>query len=133
MRESAKEKNVHISLELQPDIGEVTLDPKGVYRCILNLVSNAVDASDKPEGAVTIATQVVEEDSLLKISVSDNGCGISEEDKGKLFNVFFSTKGSKGTGLGLAVTEKIVSEHGGEIKVASKDGAGTTFTITLSR
>lgn len=131
MREKAKEKNIDISLELQPDLGEVVLDPKGIYRCILNLVSNAVDACGKPKGIVEITTHVPGTDNCLEISVSDNGCGISEENLEDLFKVFFSTKGSKGTGLGLAVTQKIISEHEGNIKVESELDIGTKFIITL--
>lgn len=131
LNEKAQEGNIDISSDLQSDIGEVTFDPKGIYRCILNLASNALDACDKSEGAVVITTKHVETDDSLEISVSDNGCGISEEDKENLFKVFFSTKGTKGTGLGLAVTEKIISEHGGEIRVDSEVGTGTTFTIKL--
>lgn len=131
LKEKAEERNIHLSSDLQSDIGEVTLDPRGIYRCILNLASNALDACDKSEGVVKISTKHVKTDDSLEISVSDNGCGISDEDKENLFKVFFSTKGSKGTGLGLSVTEKIVGEHGGEIRVDSELGKGTTFTIKL--
>ena len=133
MREKAKEKNADISLELQPDLRQVILDPKGIYRCILNLVSNAIDACDKSKGIVKIVTHVPKTDNCFEISVSDNGCGISEESLKNLFKVFFSTKGSKGTGLGLAVTQKIISEHGGDIKVESELDVGTKFIITLPK
>ena len=131
LREKAKENNVDISLELESNIGAINLDPKGIYRCILNLVSNAVDACDKPAGVVVITTKSMESEGSLEVLVSDNGCGISEEDRENIFNVFFSTKGTKGTGLGLSVTEKIISEHNGEINVKSEPGAGTTFIIEL--
>jgi signal transduction histidine kinase len=129
LREKAKENNVDILLDLESNIEAINLDPKGIYRCILNLVSNAVDACDQPAGVVVITTKRIE--GSINVLVSDNGCGISKEDRENIFNVFFSTKGSKGTGLGLSVTEKIISEHGGEIKVKSEPGAGTTFTIKL--
>ncbi len=129
LREKAKENNVDILLDLESNMGAINLDPKGIYRCILNLVSNAVDACDKPAGVVVITTKRIE--GSINVLVSDNGCGISKEDRENIFNVFFSTKGSKGPGLGLSVTEKIISEHGGEIKVKSEPGTGTTFTIKL--
>jgi signal transduction histidine kinase len=69
--------------------------------------------------------------NMLYISVADDGCGISEEDRAKLFQIFHSTKGSRGTGLGLAVTKKIITEHGGEIEVESEVDVGTRFTIKL--
>ena len=131
MTEKARENGVEMVLDLQPDLGEVVLDPQGVYRCILNLVGNAVDASDKDEGAVKLGTRARLEDGMLDITVADNGCGISEDDLKQLFKVFFSTKGSNGTGLGLAVTQKIIKEHGGDIQVESELSVGTQFTITL--
>lgn len=129
MRENAADAGVALSLSLSPDIGETLLDPKGIYRCILNLVANAVEACDKKDGRVSIAT--AKETGRVTVAVSDNGCGIGKEDQKKLFDAFFSTKGSKGTGLGLAVTEKIIREHGGSIRVDSAPGAGTTFTLQL--
>jgi signal transduction histidine kinase len=65
--------------------------------------------------------------------VEDNGCGMDEETQSKLFQRFFSTKGTKGTGLGLMVTRKIVNEHGGTIEVDSVPGRGTRFNIRLPR
>ena len=130
MSEIARQKNVDILLELQPDIQPAILDPKSIYRCVLNLVSNAVDACDKPKGAVKITTCILTKDDL-GILISDNGCGISEENLKNIFRIFFSTKGSKGTGLGLAVTQKIISEHGGDITAESEVGIGTKFAITL--
>ena len=126
----ALEKNVDVQTELQSDIGIVILDPKSIYRCVLNLVTNAIDACDKPKGIVKINTNI-KEDNMLEITVSDNGCGISEENIEKIFKVFYSTKGNKGTGLGLGVTEKIIAEHGGNIKVESKIGEGTSFIISI--
>lgn len=123
----AAERGVVIELALAEGIGQRTLDPKGVYRCVLNLVGNAVDACSEPSGRVEIST--AEDAQGLAVSVSDNGSGISPENQEKLFEAFFSTKGSKGTGLGLAVTHKIVEEHGGAIAVQSEEGMGTTFTM----
>lgn len=136
MTETARQKNVTVRIDLQPDIADVILDPRAIYRCVLNLVSNAVDAcgkseDDNTESVVQIATRVLEEDDRLEISVSDNGCGIDEENLKNIFRIFFTTKGSKGTGLGLAVTEKIISEHGGDIQAESQLNVGTRFTIAL--
>jgi signal transduction histidine kinase len=131
MSPKARDKKVELVLALQPDVGELVFDPKAIYRCILNLVSNAIDASDKPTARVEISTQATKEDGRLRIRVSDNGQGIKEENLKNLFKAFFSTKGSKGTGLGLAVTQKIIVEHGGDIVAESKVGVGTTFTIAL--
>jgi signal transduction histidine kinase len=72
---------------------------------------------------------VREEQKFIRFEVEDNGAGMSEEIKEKIFTSFFSTKGGQGTGLGLLVTMKLVEEHGGTIGVTSSSGRGTTFTI----
>ncbi len=63
--------------------------------------------------------------------ISDNGAGMNDETKRKVFSSFYSTKGNRGTGLGLLVTSKIIAEHGGEIYFESAEGVGTTFTVRL--
>ena len=131
MREKAKKKDVEILFNPSFDLCQMFLDAKGIYRCILNLVSNAIDACDKPHGAVEITTRIVEANRWFEIIISDNGCGISEENLKKLFTPFFSTKSSEGTGLGLAITYKIISEHGGRMNVESELCMGTKFTIEL--
>ncbi|MBV8233564.1 MAG: HAMP domain-containing histidine kinase, partial [Planctomycetaceae bacterium] len=70
-------------------------------------------------------------ESLVTITVADNGVGIAEEDIGSIFQVFASTKGARGTGLGLPVSQKIIREHGGKIVVTSKVGKGSQFVIEL--
>ena len=131
MRAKAKQKGVEI--ECVPDLAlrQATLDPKGIRRSLLNLVSNAVDACDDG-GRVRVILDAVGAERFT-IRVADSGCGIPEEHRKKLFQVFFSSKGSKGTGLGLAVTGKIIQEHGGRIDVETEVGQGTTFIITLPR
>jgi signal transduction histidine kinase len=67
----------------------------------------------------------------VEYQVRDNGCGMEEETRKKIFQIFFSTKGSRGTGLGLMIAKKIVDEHGGVIDVSSQKGNGTVFTVKL--
>ena len=133
MELKAKESSIEIVRNFDPTIGEVSLDPKGIYRCLLNLVSNAIDACincpDRP-GRVEVRT-AIENEWAARFDVSDNGCGMDEEIQKKVFSRFFSTKGSKGTGLGLLVTQKIVQEHDGIINFVSETGKGSTFTIRL--
>lgn len=133
IEQSAKENNVRINLNLSPNIGLFCMDPKGIYRCILNLVSNAIYAcQEKGGGEISIETSG-DREKKLKIAVADTGTGISKENLEHIFDVFFSTKGSKGTGLGLAVTKQIISEHLGTINVDSEIGKGSKFTITLPK
>jgi two-component system NtrC family sensor kinase len=111
----------------------VVLDPRTVHRCLMNMVTNAIDAcifdpeADKNH-QVTVVT-AMEGEHMVRFDVKDNGCGMSEEVKSKLFSSFFSTKGVKGTGLGLLVTAKLIEEHKGSIDVDSTEGVGTTFII----
>ena len=133
MEQKAKEKGVSITWKPNQKLTEVEIDPKGIKRCVLNLVSNAVDACENLEDAKVKVTSEIISNKYFKIDISDNGIGMPPEVQKKLFQVFFSTKGSKGTGLGLAVTHKIIKEHDGNIKVKSEVGEGTTFTIILPK
>ncbi len=121
---------VTVDFKPDPDMSEVEVDAKGMRRCLLNLVTNAVDACTHG-GKATVETLAPDGDGKVRVLVTDTGCGMDEETVKKLFTVFFSTKGSKGTGLGLPVTRKIVEEHGGELQVESEKGRGTTFTVVL--
>lgn len=127
----AGEQGVTIKRAPRTFSGEVVLDATGIRRCILNLAGNAVDACAGMDGGLIGITADAVDDSIVRIVISDNGSGISEEDRSQLFRIFFSTKGSKGTGLGLAVTHKIISEHEGTIEVESAPGKGTQFIISL--
>lgn len=127
---------------LQPDCGlaievdtdhagdRAHLDTKGLFRCLLNLLGNAAEAVPA-EGGRIIVRAVATPDNGLVIEVRDNGPGIPEENRDKVFEPFFSTKGSRGTGLGLAVTQKVIREHGGEITVGVAPEGGALFRITL--
>ncbi|MDB5351340.1 MAG: signal transduction histidine kinase [Planctomycetota bacterium] len=129
----SRAKELGVSLSWQPaDLPELNLDPDGIHRAILNIVTNAIDASEEATGAgVTVATAWDDEAATARITISDNGVGIPEENLATIFQVFASTKGARGTGLGLPVSQKIVREHGGEISVTSKIGQGATFVINL--
>jgi signal transduction histidine kinase len=127
----AQESGVDVAWEGGASLDDVVIDPTGIRRCLLNLVSNAVDACRSENGGRVRVTSQLGDADTFRVLISDNGCGISESDKRKLFRTFFSTKGSRGTGLGLAVTQKIIEEHNGRIEVDSTVGRGTTFTVTL--
>jgi PAS domain S-box-containing protein len=135
MQAMAEEHAVEINKQLDPNIGEVVLDPRSLHRSLMNLVSNAIDAcrdDDAPgKDHVVTVTSAMEGDGWIKFSVQDNGSGMTDDVKDKLFSSFFSTKGAQGTGLGLLVTRKLVEEHHGSISVDSQWGQGTTFTIRL--
>jgi two-component system, NtrC family, sensor kinase len=132
MQARARDAGVTLAFEPQADIPELMLDPDALHRAILNVVTNAIDACEqKSPGEVRVATQYLAEQGLLRLMVADNGEGIQPGDIQKIFNVFESRKGSRGTGLGLPVSQKILREHGGEIRVESTPGAGSQFYLEL--
>ena len=143
----AKDKSFNATLKTDFDnsIGKINIIPQDIGRVILNLITNAFYAVDEKkkqmgndyEPIVTVSTK---RSPLLgrgvggevEIKVADNGNGIPSSIKDKIFQPFFTTKPTgQGTGLGLSLAYDIVKAHGGEIKVESKDGEGTTFIIEL--
>ena len=134
-RETAKRQDVELVFEGDEGIGYAPLDPRGIETALTNLISNGIDAvvmrDERTSGRVVLRTR--DEDDTLVFEVCDNGCGMDWEVKGKIFTTFFTTKGGKGTGLGLLTTRKIVQEHGGRIDVRSAPGEGTTFQVRLPR
>src|SRR6185295_18031092 len=114
-QEQAKEKKVQISVLLDPTIEPFYFDAQSVERCVLNLLSNAVDAVPMKSGVVGVQTQVDDARKTVRIVVQDNGEGIPEENRDKIFDLLFSTKGQRGTGFGLAITKKLVEEHSGHV------------------
>jgi len=134
MQARADECNIQLEFEPQMDLSLSTFDPEGIHRAVLNVVTNAIDATEGIEnGSVKVATGYHSDTGMLWVSVSDNGIGIPDDQLGRLFNIFESTKGARGTGLGLAVSQKIVREHGGEIAVVSRINEGTQFTLAWPR
>ncbi|MFL5330652.1 MAG: ATP-binding protein [Gemmataceae bacterium] len=131
MRGRAAEHGASLTVESEPT-GLVLLDPEGIHRAVLNLVGNAIDAVESCTAPkVTIRVAMNPDRQWLTIAVQDNGVGIEPERMAKLFRPFESTKGSRGTGLGLAVSRKIVREHGGDISVTSHPNVGSEFTIRV--
>ena len=113
------------------DIPSITCSPSQVNQVLLNLVTNAAQAIDKPRGLITLATRREGAD-FIAIEVSDNGKGITPEAMPRIFDPFYTTKEvGKGTGLGLTIAYKIVIRHGGRIDVRSEVGTGSTFTVVL--
>ncbi|AMV36118.1 ATP-binding protein [Planctomyces sp. SH-PL62] len=132
MQSRAEEFDVRLEWDPRPDLPKIWVDPDGIHRAVLNVLTNAIDAA---EGAVDACVAIkIEHDAdagLIRIRIKDNGRGIEEGDIPGMFQIFSSSKGSRGTGLGLPVSQKIVREHGGSIQVASELGRGSTFSIEL--
>ena len=107
------------------------VDITGIERAILNLISNSSEVIPEGRGFIKISTKKLENGKYFQIIVEDNGRGIPEENLDKIFEVFFTTKGHKGTGLGLPVVKKIIEEHKGKIEVISEKGKGTSFILEI--
>jgi signal transduction histidine kinase len=134
LRETAAEKGVTIRAETDEKVGTELLDRTTIYRAILNLATNAIDACTESEtaGDRVVIRSRAEPDAVV-LTVEDNGIGMSEDVRSQLFTRFFTTKPGKGTGLGLPVVKKIVEEHGGTVEIESEPGRGTAFHLHLPR
>jgi two-component system NtrC family sensor kinase len=124
-----RERSIHISTSFAEGLPPVNVSRNQLRQVILNMISNARDAM--PEGGtLSVATRAAYRE--IHVLFSDTGVGIKREHLNKVFEAFFTTKDSiKGVGLGLSVCYGFVKEHGGDIRVESEPGAGTTFTIIL--
>ncbi|MGD2097015.1 MAG: response regulator [Desulfobacterales bacterium] len=135
VEDKAREHNVKLVKDFDDSIGEVLMDPNSVHEVLLNLMSNAVDAclfdEDTSKNFRVALKTIREKDNVIQFEISDNGVGMDEAVVKKLFTSFFSTKGHRGTGLGLMVTRKLIEEHNGSIDVNSQPGKGTTLTVRM--
>lgn len=126
------EQNVQCQIELARMPGLILLDAEAMHRCLLNLVTNALDALlEVEQRRLSIRTELDEASREVRIRVADTGPGIPPDKLGELFKPFVSTKGARGTGLGLAVSRKIAREHGGDLTAHSEPGRGSEFVIRL--
>ncbi len=124
----ARGKEIALQSNLPSGLPAAAVDPDRMTQVLLNLFLNALAAMDK--GGVLTVGMGRQDDDTLRISIADTGTGIRKEDLGRVFDPYFTTKPS-GTGLGLAIVHRIVEAHGGEIRLESEPGKGTTFTILL--
>lgn len=131
VRPVATDRKVTLLTEVAQSLPPVPMDADGMHQAVLNLLVNAIDAVESGRGVVTLSADFDPLSQQTIIEVQDNGVGISEKDMARIFQPFYSSKGQRGTGLGLAVTKKIVEEHEGTIEVQSKLRQGTTFRIKL--
>ena len=132
VRQRAEESGAAIQWDRPSDLPRLLFDPVGISRAVLNVVTNAIDAVEgRPAAAVMITVQADSEAGLARITVADNGAGMPPETLAEIFTLFVSTKGARGTGLGLTVSRKILREHGGDIRATSREGEGSTFVLEL--
>jgi signal transduction histidine kinase len=116
-------------MDLSKDLPDVHADPAQIGQVVMNLVLNAINAITPP-GKIEVRTRLA--GRSVELEVADTGCGIPQENIGRVFEPFFTTRAEKeGSGLGLAVSYGIVKKHHGDIEVASELGKGSTFTVRL--
>jgi two-component system NtrC family sensor kinase len=129
MEKQMRESNIQLELSFHPGIPEIMASTNQMRQVMLNILKNAKEAM--PKGG-TLTVRTVREEDKIVVCIKDTGVGIPEEIRDKIFEAFFTTKQKvKGVGLGLSVCYGIIKDHGGEIRVESEEGKGTTFMITL--
>ncbi len=133
-----QQKGIAIIVDHDPEMPPVPIDGNLIHQALMNLLSNAVEAVPNETGVVTVRTMFRTTDALLgqghsyaEFHVIDNGPGIPADRQRWIFEPFNTTKGTKGTGLGLAVTKRIIDDHRGQIHLESVEGKGTTFRVVL--
>ena len=137
LKPKAEEQGIELNIELSDHLEFLHFDPEGIHRCLMNLVTNAIDAccENACEGKIKSMTvrTIKPEGWAVEYQVVDTGSGMDKEIIGRIFQSFFSTKGTRGTGIGLMMTKKIVDQHQGVIEVTSQKGVGSTVIIRLPR
>jgi len=130
-----KNHGIEFVRDFEESVGGLEIDAGYIHAAMVNILDNAVDAclKDKSKDSHKIVFSVRQAESFILFDISDNGIGMKQETVEKLFRLFFSTKGSKGTGFGLFISNQIIQQHGGSISVKSSPNKGTTFTIRIPK
>jgi signal transduction histidine kinase len=132
VRGRADEAGISLVVDMPAGLPPVPCDPDGIHRALLNVVSNALDAVEgRNDPRVEVTMRLTDGGSWAEVIVADNGPGIPTEKQEDIFRPFVSTKGSRGTGLGLPVSRKVLREHGGNLIALSEPGQGTRFVFRL--
>ncbi|WP_321402054.1 response regulator [Maridesulfovibrio sp.] len=127
--------NVQYSVDIPEDLGNIDVDSSSMSAAIVNFLENGVDACspNQPDRKYKIDVSARDLGDKIELAISDNGAGMDRETKEKIFTLFFSSKGKRGTGIGLFISNQTIEQHGGRIQVESEPQQGTTFTIMLPR
>lgn len=130
-----RDKNIEIVTDIEASMKKIEIDPGVVSSALVNVLENAVDAciSDRAKDEHRIDFKVRPDGEHILFEIADNGIGMDETTQENLFTLFYSSKGDKGTGLGLFVANRIVGQHGGSITIDSEPGRGSRFRIRLPK
>jgi len=131
----ARDHNVQLATTFDPDAGEFEADAQAIRSLLVNLIENSLDAcrldGKKTDHQVTVRLQAFPDH--VQYEIGDDGIGMDQETREKAFSLFFSSKGTEGTGLGLFISDRIARAHGGRIELESESGVGTRFVVKLPR
>lgn len=128
---AAQRRKVAIRVDIEEDMPPIPVDQTAILQVLLNILNNAVEAAPSKTGIVAILASIPRSGDSVRISIEDNGPGIDSSQREAVFRAFHSTKGQRGTGLGLAVSRKIILEHQGTINILDAPHGGTLFNIYL--
>ncbi|HHP7234520.1 MAG TPA: sensor histidine kinase [Desulfobacterales bacterium] len=133
VRPKIESAGIEFTCSVDETLGEIEIDPGFVHSALVNILENAIDACarDKSKVEHRIDLEVRQQSDHIFFEVCDDGIGMDAETVSKLFTPFFSSKGRGGTGLGLFISNKIIQQHDGEIRVTSTPGHGSRFTIDI--
>ena len=136
VRQTTQDKGMEFRVEVEEDLPVVLCDPGLIHSVVMDLVSNSIDACaqqkyDDGGPEISVAVRHPLRSEYVVIEVSDNGGGMPEEVVNHIFTPFFSTKKKLGTGMGLTLTKRMVSAHGGTLNVETQFGVGSKFQVML--
>ena len=127
---ACQRRKIKLISDVEADMPPIPVDATAILQVLLNVLHNAVDASPSKSGIVELSVSIID-GSFVAFTIRDNGCGVEAGQKDLLFNAFHTTKGQRGTGLGLAVAKKIVQSHGGTIMLSPAPEQGTICAIKI--
>jgi signal transduction histidine kinase len=134
---SPKIENLDIGFtrQIDPDAGALMIDAAYLHSALANIMENAIDACNRDDSGKPpeIEFRVLAQEDQIVFEIADNGVGMDNDTREKLFTPFFSSKGSEGTGLGLFIANTVVQQHGGSIQVKSTVGRGTVFRVQIPK
>ena len=131
VQKQADVKQVVLLTDLDDSLPPIPLDYDGIHQVILNIVTNAIDAVERQRGVINVRARYADDHQTVVLAVADNGSGVPEEMRARVFEAFRSSKGQGGTGLGMAVARKIVNEMAGRIEFVNLPEGGTEFRVHL--
>jgi len=137
VNKKADKHQIEFQCEFSDHMGSFEIDPGSLRSALVNIIENSIDACiddpDKNKHHVVTVNVISENEDVIIFEVIDNGMGMDEDTRNKMFTLFFSSKGYRGTGLGLFIANQVIEQHGGTIHVESALGEGSRFKISIPR